>query len=85
MLQKFKSLLQAVSIQLGIPVRVIRKNPDREAMFGNVFIYDGLYNVVRSPQPSSSAQHPCHVAQPQPAFTDLLLHLLNATSCCLSG
>ena len=82
---KYGWLLQAVSIQLGIPVRVIRKNHDRNALFGNVFVYDGLYNVVKSPQPSSSAQHPCHIAHSQPASTGLLYHLLNATICCLSG
>ncbi|KAK9858793.1 hypothetical protein WJX84_002670 [Apatococcus fuscideae] len=38
---------KVVSIQLGIPVRLIRKNPDKDAMFGNVFVYDGLYNVVK--------------------------------------
>ena len=39
-------MMQVRNIQLGIPVRVIRKNPDRDAMYGSVFVYDGLYNVV---------------------------------------
>ena len=35
------------NIQLGIPVRLIRKNVDKGSEQGNIFIYDGLYNVVR--------------------------------------
>ena len=33
------------NMQLGIPVRVIRKNADTSSYTGNVFIYDGLYKV----------------------------------------
>lgn len=33
------------NMQLGIPVRVIRKNADASSYTGNVFIYDGLYKV----------------------------------------
>ena len=86
---EYSQLLQVVSIQLGIPIRVIRKNPDKDAMFGNVFVYDGLYNVVRSPQLAHQRPPPPppprHIADSQPAFTELLHHLLNVTTCCFSG
>ena len=39
--------LQVGNIQLGIPVRLIRKNVDKGSEQGNILIYDGLYNVVR--------------------------------------
>ena len=32
----------------GVPVRVIRANPDKQAPYGRVFIYDGLYDVTAS-------------------------------------
>jgi hypothetical protein len=32
--------------QLGLPVRVVRKNPDPTAPYGCVLIFDGLYDVV---------------------------------------
>ncbi|KAL0046372.1 hypothetical protein WJX82_010636 [Trebouxia sp. C0006] len=35
------------NIQLGIPVRVTRRNIEQDAICGAVFIYDGLYNVVK--------------------------------------
>lgn len=35
------------NIQLGIPVRVFRKNVDKAALYGSQIIYDGLYDVVR--------------------------------------
>ena len=38
---------QVNNIRLGIPVRLIRKNKDKGSEFGSVYIYDGLYNVVR--------------------------------------
>ena len=34
--------------QKGVPVRVIRANPDKQAPYGRVFIYDGLYDVIAS-------------------------------------
>ena len=34
--------------QKGVPVRVIRANPDKQAPYGRVFIYDGLYDVTAS-------------------------------------
>ena len=39
--------LQVNNIRLGIPVRVIRKNNDKGSEIGCVYIYDGLYDVVR--------------------------------------
>lgn len=33
-------------MQLGLPVRVTRKNEDPHGLYGCVLIYDGLYNVV---------------------------------------
>ena len=33
------------NIRLGVPVRVIRKNPD-ESVYKAVYTYDGLYDVV---------------------------------------
>ena len=36
-----------VNIALGIPVRVVRKNEDPHSFHGCVFVYDGLYDVVR--------------------------------------
>ena len=39
--------LQVNNTRLGIPVRVIRKNKDKGSEFGSVYIYDGLYDVVR--------------------------------------
>lgn len=33
------------NMMMGIPVRVIRKNADASSYTGNVFIYDGLYQV----------------------------------------
>ena len=46
--QKWERGNQALagSCQLGLPVRVVRANPDKEAMYGKVFIYDGLYDVL---------------------------------------
>ena len=38
--------VQVGNIQLGIPVRVTRRNKEEDALSGHVFIYDGLYNVV---------------------------------------
>ena len=38
---------QVNNIKLGIPVRLIRKNRDKGSEFGSVYIYDGLYDVVR--------------------------------------
>ena len=38
--------LQVGNIQLGIPVRVTRRNEEKDALSGYVFIYDGLYDVV---------------------------------------
>lgn len=35
-------------MRLGIPVRVTRNNPDSGTMYGHVFVYDGLYDVVWS-------------------------------------
>lgn len=46
-LWKPSDALQVGNIQLGIPVRLIRKNVDKGSEQGNIFIYDGLYNVVR--------------------------------------
>ena len=45
--RKPSDALQVGNIQLGIPVRLIRKNVDKGSEQGNIFIYDGLYNVVR--------------------------------------
>lgn len=36
------------NIQLGVPVRVTRRNVEKDALSGYVFIYDGLYDVVSS-------------------------------------
>ena len=36
------------SQQRGLPVRVIRGNPDKHAPYGRVFIYDGLYDITAS-------------------------------------
>ena len=33
-------------MRLGIPVRVTRTNRDEGALYGKVFLYDGLYDVV---------------------------------------
>ncbi len=41
--------MQVGNIELGIPIRVIRKNKDNASEYGNIFIYDGLYDVVRLP------------------------------------
>lgn len=38
---------QVNTIKLGVPVRLIRKNKDKGSEFGSVYIYDGLYDVVR--------------------------------------
>ena len=38
--------MQVGNIQLGVPVRVTRRNIEQDAICGAVFIYDGLYNVV---------------------------------------
>ncbi|KAL3152922.1 hypothetical protein ABBQ38_012226 [Trebouxia sp. C0009 RCD-2024] len=35
------------NIQLGVPVRVTRRNEEKDALSGYVFIYDGLYDVVK--------------------------------------
>ncbi|CAL5218970.1 g724 [Coccomyxa viridis] len=35
------------NIQLGIPVRMIRKNKAKGAELGYIYIFDGLYNVVK--------------------------------------
>ena len=35
------------NIQLGIPVRMIRKNAAKGSELGYMYIFDGLYNVVR--------------------------------------
>ena len=40
------NLALAGNIQLGVPVRVTRGNIDREAAYGKVYIYDGLYDVA---------------------------------------
>ena len=40
-------VLQVGNIQLAIPVRLIRKNKVAGSEFGEVYIYDGLYDVVR--------------------------------------
>ena len=47
--QTFKIAMppQVNNIRLGIPVRLIRKNKDKGSEFGSVYIYDGLYDVVR--------------------------------------
>ncbi len=42
-------LEQVGNIELGIPIRVVRKNKDAASEYGNIFIYDGLYDVVRMP------------------------------------
>ena len=47
-LLKIAMPLQVNNIRLGIPVRLIRKNRDKGSEFGCVYIYDGLYNVVRA-------------------------------------
>ena len=39
--------LQVNNIRLGIPVRLIRKNKDQGSEFGCIYVYDGLYDVVR--------------------------------------
>ena len=39
--------LQVGNIQLGIPVRMIRKNAVKGSELGYMYIFDGLYNVVR--------------------------------------
>lgn len=49
------------NVQLGIPVRVTRGNPDKEAVYGKVFIYDGLYDVYEAAEhkgKSGCAPHP---------------------------
>lgn len=38
---------QVGNIELGVPIRVIRKNKDASSEYSNIFIYDGLYDVVR--------------------------------------
>lgn len=38
--------LQIGNIRLGVPVRVTRKQPDPSSIYGGVFVYDGLYDVV---------------------------------------
>ena len=43
------------NIQLGVPVRVTRRNVEKDALSGYVFIYDGLYDVVSS----NSWEHAC--------------------------
>lgn len=48
------SLLQVGNIQLGIPVRMIRKNAAKGSELGYMYIFDGLYNVVR---PSAHDYH----------------------------
>lgn len=45
----FPARLQIGNIRLGVPVRVTRKQPDPSTIYGSVFVYDGLYDVVRSP------------------------------------
>ena len=35
------------NITLQMPVRVVRKNPDKNSYTKNVYIYDGLYWVTR--------------------------------------
>ena len=37
----------ANNVALGVPVRVTRKNRDAGSFYGAVFVYDGLYDVVR--------------------------------------
>lgn len=46
------------NIQLGVPVRVTRRNVEKDALSGYVFIYDGLYDVV-------SLQHVVNLASVQ--------------------
>ena len=41
--------MQVGNIQLGIPVRMLRKNPMLGTEIGDMYIYDGLYDVVSSP------------------------------------
>lgn len=43
--------MQVGNILLGIPVRLIRKNAAKGSELGYMYIFDGLYNVVR---PSAS-------------------------------
>ena len=43
--------MQVGNIQPGIPVRVTRKKSDPESIYGNVYIFAGLYDVVGSPIP----------------------------------
>ena len=53
--------MQVGNIQLGIPVRVTRRNIEQDAICGAVFIYDGLYNVVGA--------LPCSCLSPMHNFT----------------
>ena len=41
--------MQVGNIQLGIPVRMLRKNPMLGTEIGDMYIYDGLYDVVGAP------------------------------------
>ena len=40
-------VVQVGNIQLGIPVRMIRKNKAKGSEIGSIYIFDGLYDVVR--------------------------------------
>ncbi|CAL8460742.1 g273 [Coccomyxa elongata] len=44
---KYGNMALVGNIELGIPIRVIRKNKDNASEYGNIFIYDGLYDVVK--------------------------------------
>lgn len=46
------SCMQVGNIQLGVPVRVTRRNEEKDALSGYVLIYDGLYDVVSSSSPA---------------------------------
>ena len=34
------------NLRFGVPVRITRGNKDQEALYGRVYIYDGLYDVI---------------------------------------
>jgi len=53
--------MQVGNIQLGIPVRMLRKNPMLGTEIGDMYIYDGLYDVVSSP--CRLLQESCNVDQ----------------------
>ena len=59
-------------LQLGLPVRVTRKQKDPDKVYGIHYVYDGLYNVVEYNECAHATNKMCmHWASARPGGAHL--------------